>query len=653
MRITKRQSASHPSRFNVETPRPEDLCAALLEGSPDAIIVMDDRRRVVEFNLIAEQTFGYRRVEAIGRPLEELIVPARLRDGPENALGDCLAGLTNKGDLSRLRIELTAMRADGSELPIELTISAGRYPMPLYLCYARDMTEARRADAARRRSEQRLAEAQRVAQLGSWEYDAQTQEIAWSEQTFRLFGLEPDQNAPSYTSYLQCLHPEDAPRFEAAVVAAIEDGVPYELDQRVRLPDGEIRHIHTQGQPLYNAEGMVVKLIGAMVDITERHRAQEHIERQFERLTALRAIDNLINASFDLHVTLSSFVAKVTALLKVDAAIVSLCDPHACTLEFAVATGLRQRMPRDWRLKLDQGIAGRAALESRLKQCEDVRHAPHAFEGAPFLAEEGFVSCLAAPLLAKRQVKGVLLVLNRAPLAPDADWLDFLETLAGQAAIAIDNAHLFDGLQRSNMDLTLAYDATIEGWSRALDLRDRETEGHTQRVTDFTLRLARIAGISEAELVQVRRGALLHDIGKMGIPDNILLKPGPLTPEEWEIMRRHPQYALEMLSPIAFLRPALDIPYCHHEKWDGTGYPRGLKGESIPLAARLFAVVDVWDALRSDRPYRAGWPADRVRDHIAGLSGAHFDPHAVNLFLQLTTEVAIVRESRLSARPQP
>ncbi len=189
-----------------------------------------------------------------------------------------------------------------------------------------------------------------------------------------------------------------------------------------------------------------------------------------------------------------------------------------------------------------------------------------------------------------------------------------------------------------NAELTGAYDATIEGWSRALDLRDKETEGHSRRVTEMTLRLARALGLPEEALVQARRGALLHDIGKMGVPDAILLKPGPLTDDEWEIMRRHPTLAYEMLSPIAFLRPALGIPYCHHEKWDGSGYPNGLVGEAIPLAARLFAVVDVWDALLSDRPYRPGWPVDRVRTHIQAGAGSHFDPQVVAAFLTLTEE---------------
>ena len=181
----------------------------------------------------------------------------------------------------------------------------------------------------------------------------------------------------------------------------------------------------------------------------------------------------------------------------------------------------------------------------------------------------------------------------------------------------------------------LAYDATLEGWSKALDLRDRETEGHTQRVTELAMRLSRAMGVSERQLEQIRRGALIHDIGKMGIPDSILLKPGPLTEDEWGIMRRHPTLAYDFLSSIAFLRQALDIPYAHHEHWDGSGYPRMLKGDQIPLAARIFAVIDVYDALCSDRPYRPAWPETKAREYIREQSAKYFDPKVVDAFLGL------------------
>lgn len=190
-------------------------------------------------------------------------------------------------------------------------------------------------------------------------------------------------------------------------------------------------------------------------------------------------------------------------------------------------------------------------------------------------------------------------------------------------------------LQIAHHSLQEAYGKTIEGWVRALDLRDKETEGHTQRVTELTLRLASKLGFNEEEMIHLKRGALLHDMGKMAIPDEILQKPGPLTETEWETMHQHPAYAYEMLANIAYLRPALDIPYYHHERWNGSGYPKQLKGQEIPLAARLFAVVDVWDALSSDRPYRKKMPRQEVIAYLREQSGILFDKQLVDAFLEM------------------
>jgi HD-GYP domain-containing protein (c-di-GMP phosphodiesterase class II) len=276
--------------------------------------------------------------------------------------------------------------------------------------------------------------------------------------------------------------------------------------------------------------------------------------------------------------------------------------------------------------------AGRAVRERRLIKLEYLQGLPEDPFFATLFADEKFVSYYGLPLIAKGKVEGVLEVFHRSPLYPYPEWLDFLNILASQAALAIDNATLFENLQASNQQLIRAYDTTIEGWSRALDLRDKETEGHTQRVTEMTIRLARHVAFSEEQLLHLRWGALLHDIGKMGVPDNILLKSEPLTEEEWMIMYQHPQYAYNLLKPIPFLAHALELPYCHHEKWDGTGYPRGLKGEEIPLSARLFAVVDVWDALRSDRSYRLAWSEEDALAYIQEQSGKHFDPSVVEVF---------------------
>jgi HD-GYP domain-containing protein (c-di-GMP phosphodiesterase class II)/CheY-like chemotaxis protein/putative methionine-R-sulfoxide reductase with GAF domain len=357
--------------------------------------------------------------------------------------------------------------------------------------------------------------------------------------------------------------------------------------------------------------------------------------RRLEHVQALREIDTAITGSVDLHVILKVILDKVSTQLGVDAADVLTYNPHMQTLDFVTGRGFRTYAFQATHLHLGQDYAGRAAMERRAIQIPNLNAAPAWAENYPHLKDENFVFYYAVPLSSKGQIKGVMELFHCSSLTLDQEWMDFLESLAGQAAIAIDNANLFEDLQRSNIELMLAYDATIEGWSRALDLRDKETEGHTLRVTEMSVRLGRAMGLDDEDLVHTRRGALLHDIGKMGVPDGILLKPAALTDEEWVIMRKHPQYAYDMLAPISYLHLALDIPYCHHEKWDGTGYPRGLKGEQIPQAARIFAVVDVWDALISDRPYRLAWSKNEALEYIKTLSGKHFDSRVIEFFLQV------------------
>jgi putative nucleotidyltransferase with HDIG domain len=373
------------------------------------------------------------------------------------------------------------------------------------------------------------------------------------------------------------------------------------------------------------------QLAGAL----ENARLFAEASQRLDQLEALRAIDMAITGSFDLRRTLNIVLERAMARLNVDAADVLVFDARTQTLSVTASRGFRAPASRVSELRLGEGIAGRAALDRRMVVVPDLRRERDASARGDQLTDEQFVSCYAVPLIAKGQIRGVLEVYHRAPLDPEPEWLEFLEAIAGQTAIAVENGTILEDLQRTYVELALAYDGTIEGWSRALDLRDNETEGHTKRVTDLTLQLARHMSVSAADFTHLRRGALLHDIGKMAIPDKILLKPGPLSDEEWVIMRRHPAYAYELLATIPYLRPALDIPYYHHEKWDGTGYPRGLKGEQIPLVARIFAVVDVWDALRSDRPYRKAWSSVRAVEYIREQSGKHFDPRVVDAFLKM------------------
>lgn len=369
-------------------------------------------------------------------------------------------------------------------------------------------------------------------------------------------------------------------------------------------------------------------------DISEQKKAHQQIQRHLQQLEALRMVDLAITTSFDLPKTLTILLQQVKEHLGTDAVDVLVLNPNNKRLEHAASIGFLTEFVQRSSVVLGQGYAGRSALEKRPVHVnretlrKDRIFKPHEIEG------ENIHEYLCIPLISKGQVRGVLEVFQRSPLNPTPEWLNFLEAMTGQAAIAIDNATLFHDLQKANAELISAYDATIEGWALALELRDGETQGHSRRVMEATMALARIIGVDQEDLDAIRRGALLHDIGKMGIPDSILLKPGPLNEEEWRVMRRHPEYAYQLLSNVEFLQPALDIPYCHHERWDGNGYPRRLKGTEIPLAARIFTVVDVWDALRSDRPYRRAWSEAAVRQYLQEQAGRQFDPEIAAIFLK-------------------
>jgi len=381
-----------------------------------------------------------------------------------------------------------------------------------------------------------------------------------------------------------------------------------------------------------------INLLTILAEITGNsiHRAQlyDQSQRQVRRLTSLRDIDSAIASSFDLRLTLNILMDQTLSHLNIDAVNIGLYYPELQTLIYLPGVGFNTPSPTRPQVRIGEGLAGQVLVKQQTCHIANLQNAPEA-SNEPLIKREGFITYIGVPLIVKGQIKGVFEVFHRAPLSPAPDWMEFLHTLAGQAAIAIDGSQLFENLQRSNQELIQAYDVTLEGWARALELRDRETEGHTRRVTELTLHLARYMGISDNELVNIHRGVLLHDIGKMGVPDHILKKTDKLNREEWAEMRQHPVYAYNLLSPISFLRGALDIPYCHHEHWDGGGYPRGLKAEQIPLAARIFSVVDNWDALLSDRPYRKAWSQKTVVKYIKENAGVIFDPKIVEIFLTM------------------
>ena len=349
---------------------------------------------------------------------------------------------------------------------------------------------------------------------------------------------------------------------------------------------------------------------------------------------ALVGVGSAINSSLGLKRVLEMVIDSLIGLMNAERGFLMLREPNG-ELKVRVARGMVYDDLNKESFSISKTIVRQVAENGEVVLTTNAQNDPR-FGEQQSVAAYHLLSILCAPLKIKDDLIGVLYVDNRAHTGMFGNNdLELISAFANQVAVAIDNASLFDDLQESNAELEIAYQATLEGWVRALDLRDKETEGHTRRVTALTQRLAQIMGVDDSAILHITRGALLHDIGKMAIPDGVLLKPGDLSPEERLLIQKHPVYAYEMLNPIKFLRPALDIPYCHHEKWDGSGYPRHLKGEEIPFAARIFSVVDVWDALTSNRPYRGPMKKEEAREYIKEQSGKHFEPQVVELFLKI------------------
>jgi len=501
----------------------------------------------------------------------------------------------------------------------------------LYEQAQREIAERVRAEAALRESEQKYRIMIEQSNDMIWTLDTDGNLSFFNQRSEEISGHRFDDWRGK--SFVPLIREKDLPLVMDVFHRTLK-GEPQQYEVGVKKQDGGTLALSVNTAPILKAD-RVVGTVSFGRDITKRKQAEEKIQRQMAFLETLHTIDRAISSSMDLTLTIDVILDQTLSQLNVDAADILLFDPVLQTLECAGRKGFKTTALQYTNLRLGQGLAGRAALEREMVYIPDLQDAEDVFLASLELVGEEFVAYYGVSLIAKGNLKGVLEIFHRSPIDTNQEWLDILEALATQTAIAIDNATLFNDLQRSNIELTLAYDTTLEGWATALELRDMETEGHSRRVTEMTLRLARTMGVGKEELGHVYRGALLHDIGKMGVPDSILLKPGPLNDQEWKIMRQHPVYARDMLASIAYLRSAMDIPYSHHEKWDGTGYPRGLGGKQIPLAARIFAIVDVWDALRSDRPYRKAWPDKKALAYIQEKSGKHFDPQVVEMFLKV------------------
>ena len=414
----------------------------------------------------------------------------------------------------------------------------------------------------------------------------------------------------------QWVIPDDLRRLEMTLR---EQGTVHDFETRLRTKSGLIQDVLMSAAPIIVSGERYIVILA--YDITARKQHEIELQAIARLSAALRTAPSRTEM-------LPAIVDELVALLNCETVAIEIIDPQTGDTVTEAAHGIWAALTGT-RQKCGTGINTIISQTRKPYSTNDFQSDPN------FIYPEWFNDihgCIGAPLIAQDQLIGFAWMGRKSGIV-EAE-VRLFTAVADIAANALHRATLHEQSKKDAAELVLAYDSTLEGWAHALELRDQETEGHTRRVMQMTVELAKAMGVNEHELENVRRGALLHDIGKMGIPDSILLKPGTLNEAEWEIMRRHPEYAYNFLVSIDYLRPVLDIPYCHHEKWDGSGYPRGLKGVEIPFEARIFAIVDVWDALRSDRPYRTAWTNEKVRKHIVEQSGTHFDPQVVQAFLE-------------------
>jgi len=378
-------------------------------------------------------------------------------------------------------------------------------------------------------------------------------------------------------------------------------------------------------------------LANAAASALENAQLFEDLQKNFERISTLQEVDRIILSSMDLNEILEKILQKIVQSLNVDAGFLALYNKTSEKFENVVKQRFKTNTIEEMLNHFKENFCDTATSERPLK----VSSLPYDSLRKELMREEKFQCYHGLTVsLGNPSLYCLFEVYRKDFFEPDPEWFKFFGAIVNQIKIAIERILLLKDLQEANTKLLKAYDETIEALARAIDLRDAETYGHSERVANLTVEIAKAMGIEKEQLIHIRRGALLHDIGKLAVPDRILLKPGKLDEEEWKIMKMHPLYAQEMLSKIEYLKPALDIPLYHHERWDGSGYPFGLKGEEIPLSARIFAVVDVYDALTSDRPYRKAWTKQEAIDYIKNQSGRQFDPKVVEVFLKILGEGA-------------
>lgn len=525
-----------------------------------------------------------------------------------------------RGETVQTRYEVKIIDRKGREYWLDVTGGMIMYEgAPALLNTAIDITERKRAEANLRLQSTALEAAANAIVITDG-----SGKISWVNKAFsKLTGYTFDE---SLGKDLHILYSgEQDQEFYDEMLGTIKSNRPWQGELINKRKDGSLYLEEMFITPVVNENGSLTNYVAIKQDITERRHRQRELETISRVSAALRTTNNRAEI-------LQVMMRQLTDLLNAEGIAIAWIDHETGGSRYLAGSGLWEPLAGKM-LSVGKGLAGKTIASGELLTNFNIKD-DLKFVSPDLIKKINMIA--SAPLTVQGKTLGALMV-GRNTIFSEEE-LRLLRSISDITASALNRAELIEQLQTQTAELEEAYDGTIEGWARAMELRDKETQGHSERVTEMTLEVARQMGLKPADLEQIRRGVLLHDIGKMGIPDHILLKPGSLTEDEWQIMRKHPQYAYDMLSAVPYLRSAIDIPYCHHERWDGKGYPQGLKADKIPLYARIFAVVDVWDALTSERPYRPAWTEADAIKHIQSQSGKHFDPKVVKVFLKIIKE---------------
>jgi len=408
-------------------------------------------------------------------------------------------------------------------------------------------------------------------------------------------------------------------------------GIQSSYETELLRKSGDTLSVLISPQRLSNEQDEFLGSLAVITDISAGKKVEITQQKKIKELASLRQVDISILSSTKLENVIQTVFDQLQSQLAVDAASIHIFDPQSSKLR--ISSGFFQGTMV--RCKKSDIHSDRLNLLVNDKKVETVLEDISRKVIWKKLEDQGMKILYRCPILVASELKGIMEIAYCKPVTLDTDWMSYFDALVTQTSVGIEKVELFDKLQTRNRDLQEAYVSAIKGWAKALELRDEETKGHSDRVVEMAVKMAVEYGYKGEDLENFRNGAFLHDIGKMGVPDGILLKPGTLTEEEWVLMRKHPVFAYQLLKEIPFLKNAYEIPYYHHERWNGSGYPHGLKGEDIPLSARIFAVVDVWDALSNDRPYRKAWKPEEVKKYIEDNKEIQFDPQIVETFFKL------------------